>query len=271
MVTNTDLSFSEALAQYVAVKKSGKKVLEGQQEISRFIAWFGRDRKINDLSPAQVADYAHLAARRGIDSVQKLGPVKTFLGFLKDEGWIETSLAAHLRVPRTRRTTAAGNRRSANEEGATLSQEGYDNLISQLDVLKEERIKIVEDIKRAMEDKDFKENSPLDAAKDRQGIIEARIREIEAGLTGVQILSADSNKRGQQRVAVGTRVTLKDVASGKQIRYTLVDVREADVSSGKISTVSPVGQALLDRSIGEEISINVPKGTLRYVVQEIGG
>ena len=270
MVTPCDLSFAEALTQYVAVKKTSKKVLEGQQEISRFISWFGRDRKINDLSPAQVADYAQLSAQRGIDSIQKLGPVKTFLGFLKDEGWIETSLAAHLRVPRTRRTTN-GTRRSANDQGATLSQEGYEKLVTQLNSLKEERVSVVADIKRAMEDKDFRENAPLDAAKDRQGIIEARIREIEAGLKGVQILSADSNKRGQQRVAVGTRVTLKDVSSGKQIRYTLVDVREADVSSGKISTVSPVGAALMDRRIGEEISINVPKGTLRYVVQEIGG
>jgi transcription elongation factor GreA len=260
----------------VTAKKNGKKVLDGQQEISRFITWFGRDRKIGELSPAQVADYAQLTALRGTDSVQRLGPVKTFLGFLKDEGWIETSLAAHLRVPRTRRTTAGANSRrasngqSANQgEGATLSQEGYDRLLGQLGTLKEERVKVVEDIKRAMEDKDFRENSPLDAAKDRQGIIEARIREIEAGLKGVQILSKDGHKGAVQRVAVGTKVTLKDTSSGKQIKYTLVDVREADVASGKISTVSPVGQALLDRRVGEEIAINVPKGTLRYVVEDI--
>ena len=53
--------------------------------------------------------------------------------------------------------------------------------------------------------------------------------------------------------------------------YTLVDVREADVSEGKISTTSPVGQALLDRFVGEEVTINVPKGTLRYLVQRITG
>ena len=129
---------------------------------------------------------------------------------------------------------------------------------------------MVEDIKRAMEDKDFRENAPLDAAKERQGQIEARIRELEAGLTGVQILSKDSTRKIAQRVVVGTKVTLKDVSSGKQIRYTLVDVREADVTSGKISTVSPVGQALLDHSVGEEVSINVPKGTLRYTIEAIG-
>ena len=53
------------------------------------------------------------------------------------------------------------------------------------------------------------------------------------------------------------------------MKYTLVDVREADASSGKISTVSPVGQALLDRIVGEEVTVNVPKGTLRYVIKAI--
>ncbi|MEE8465631.1 MAG: GreA/GreB family elongation factor, partial [Dehalococcoidia bacterium] len=65
------------------------------------------------------------------------------------------------------------------------------------------------------------------------------------------------------------KLTLKDTNSGKTVAYTLVDVREADVSEGKISTTSPVGLALLDRIVGEEVTINVPKGTLRYLVQRI--
>jgi transcription elongation GreA/GreB family factor len=71
------------------------------------------------------------------------------------------------------------------------------------------------------------------------------------------------------RSSVGAKVTLKDTFSGKTLAYTLVDVREADVTQGKISTTSPVGQALLDRMVGEEVTINVPKGTLRYLVQRI--
>ena len=65
-------------------------------------------------------------------------------------------------------------------------------------------------------------------------------------------------------------MTLKDVGSGKKLVYTLVDVREADASSGKISTSSPVGQALLDRAVGDEVTIVVPRGTLHYVIQRIG-
>jgi transcription elongation factor GreA len=71
-------------------------------------------------------------------------------------------------------------------------------------------------------------------------------------------------------VAIGVKVTLTEVESGKSIRYVLVDVREANVSAGRISTASPVGQALLDRKVGETVSVNVPKGTLKYVIEEIG-
>ena len=270
MVTYSTPSLSEALTQFGSSKKGRPKVAEGHQELGRFVAWCGRDRNVGDLSPAEVADYAHYIGQRGADSVQKLNPVKAFLSFLKDEGLVQTGLAAHLRVPRTRRS---GNRRSsgsAASEGTHLSQEGYDRLVDQLEGLKGERVAVTEDIRTAMADKDFRENAPLDAAKERQGIIEARIRVLEASLATAQILGPGS-VAGRQRSAVGTKVTLKDVGSGKRLVYTLVDVREADAASGKISTRSPVGQALLDHAVGDEVTINVPRGTLRYLVQKING
>ena len=77
-------------------------------------------------------------------------------------------------------------------------------------------------------------------------------------------------KKASKRTAVGIKVTLRDVDSGKKLVYLLVDVREADAPSGKISTTSPVGQALLDRGVGDKVTINVPKGTLRYSVEKVG-
>ena len=69
---------------------------------------------------------------------------------------------------------------------------------------------------------------------------------------------------------VGSNITIKDVGSGKIINYTLVDKREADVKSGKISTVSPVGQALLDKTVGDTVEITVPKGTVSFLIEKIG-
>ena len=263
-------SLSEALTHFVAAKKNGRGTPLNHQELGRFVSWCGRERNVVQVTPAQVADYAQYIGLGGPESVQKLSPVKAFLGYWKDQGWIQNGLAAHLRLPRSRR---GSNRRTAGpdgrySEGSYLSQEGYDKLLGQLEVLKEERVHVVEDIRQAMADKDFRENAPLDAAKERQGFVESKIRELENSLATAQIMD---RKRAQprQRSTVGTKVTLKDAGSGKKIVYRLVDVREADASSGKISTSSPVGQALLERSVGDEVTINVPKGTLRYTVQRI--
>ncbi|HLF04915.1 MAG TPA: transcription elongation factor GreA [Dehalococcoidia bacterium] len=271
MTITTTPCFSEALTSFVAAKKESKKALEGHQELSRFIGWCGRERRVSELSPSEVADYAQHVGVSGGDPSQRLLPVKEFLGFLKDEGWVLTGLASHLRVPRARRGAARkGGQAVATAEAAYLSQEGYQRLTVQLEGLKEERVSVVEDIKRAMADKDFRENAPLDAAKERQGIIESRIRELEAGLAATQILTNEpGGQQHRQKAKVGCTVSLKDLSSGVHLSYTLVDAREADVSSGKISTVSPVGLALLERAVGEEVTINVPRGTLRYAIQKI--
>lgn len=268
MSTSLGLSLSEALSRFADHQKDGKKPAGGHQELSRFVAWCGRDRNVVKLSPAEVAEYARYAGARGVDSAERLGPVKTFLSFLKKEGWIEIGLASHLRVPRGRRVAARKSDRVATE-GASLSEEGYAKLVAQLETLREERTRVVDEIRQAMADKDFRENAPLDAAKERQGFIESKLRDLEATLTTAHIRS-DGPAEPQQRAGMGATVTLKDVTSGRKLVYTLVDVREADVASGKISTASPVGQALLDRAAGEEVVVQAPRGTLHYIVEAIG-
>ena len=274
MEGETAPSLSEALTRFVAAKKGRKKTQDGHQELGRFVAWCGRDRKVGDLSPSEVADYAQHIGLGGTDSAQRLNPVKLFLTYVKEEGWVRIGLAAHLRVPRTRRTTAARKAERSSTNGsqsgsAQLSQEGYDQLRSRLETLKEERVSVVEDIRLAMADKDFRENAPLDAAKERQGMIESQIRDLEDSLSKAQLIdSAPTEPR--QRVALGAKITLKDLASGKNMVYTLVDVREADIAAGKISNVSPIGQAIQDRNLGDEVVVNVPRGTVRYLIQEIG-
>ena len=272
MATPSSFTFNEALQQFVAHRKGAKKATEGHQEINRFILWIGRDRKLEELSPSEVSDYAQHISLGGSESAHRIGPVKAFLTFLKEQGMIETGLAAHLRVPRTRRTAV----RKAGDGASVLStpkryvsQDGYDKMLSERDDLKREQVAVVEEIRVAMADKDFRENAPLDAAKEKQGIIEARIRELNASISESHILSDTSNQQ-HFRVTVGNNVTLKDMDSGKKVLYTLVDMREADVAAGKISTASPVGQALMDKAVGEEVSINVPRGTLRYLIEKVG-
>ena len=271
MTTQGGPTVSEALTQFMAAKKNGKGAPMDHRELSRFVSWCGRERNVDGVTPVEVAEYAQHIGLGGVESVQRLNPVKAFLGYWKDEGWIQNGLAAHMRIPRGRRIGGkrSGGSGNPSSEGSLLSREGYDRLVAQVADLKLERYSVVEDIRQAMADKDFRENSPLDAAKERQGIIESRIRVLESSLATAQILD-QKRAKARQNSAVGAKVTLKDMASGKKLVYRLVDVREADASSGKISTSSPVGQALLDRTVGDEVTIVVPKGTLHYVVEQIG-
>ena len=275
MTTDATPKVSEALAKFETESKKAKKVTkEGSLELRKFVAWSG-DREVGRVTPEHINQYAVRIGQSGADSAQqRLLPIRAFLDFWKEQGWTDIRLASHLRPPRSK--TAGASRAAARTgshagEGRTyLSQEGYDRLVALLDERKNDRIAVTEEIRRAMADKDFRENAPLDAAKDRQGRIEAEIRELEASLASAQILPENSDGL-ITRSAVGARMTLKEGASGKIFHYTLVDVREADVRLGRISTQSPVGQALLDRSVGEEVVIIVPNGTRTYIVQDITG
>ena len=265
MTVQRSASLMDALSQYI-VGLSAKEQANGQHELNRFVQWCGRDRQADELTPPEIEEYAGTSRLLGIDSTAKLKPVKSFLSFLKTKGITSISLAPHLKSPRAKRTARRVVSRSQVER-ASLTHEGYDNLKARLDMLKEERIKVVADIQRAMADKDFRENAPLDAAKERQGLIESSIRDLEGILP--RAVFTDNSTVQDDRIRIGRKVTLRDTGSGKNIRYTLVDSRESDPVAGKISSVSPVGKALMDRVPGDEVAITVPKGTLHYVVEKV--
>ena len=151
---------------------------------------------------------------------------------------------------------------------AELTREGYDELVARLNALKGERVQIVEDIGRAMADKDFRENAPLDAAKERQGFTESMIRNLEHTLSKAVIRDSTSSKR-QKFVAIGTKVTLKNLGRSEKATFTLVHPSEANLSEGKLSSESPVGKALLNRQKGDEVEVIIPKGTIRYKLERI--
>ena len=268
---------SEALSIFESDpnKKTKKSAREGSQELRKFLRWSG-DREVGRFTPHDMEQYAREVGQSGADSAQqRLQPVKAFVDYWKDQGWTDKKLATHLRPPRSKaRTASRSNSRPAaarpqDDEPTFLSQEGYDRLVVQLAELKEDRVVVTEEIRRARADKDFRENAPLDAAKERQGRIETQIRQLESTISNAQILPGSAKGTEITRSAVGTRITIKDKDSGEVMDYTLVDAREADTAALRISIQSPVGQALLDLGVGEEVSVPTPKGTLTYVVQTV--
>ena len=145
-----------------------------------------------------------------------------------------------------------------------ISVQGYKALEEELARLKSERPEIIQAIKEAREEGDLRENAGYDAARERQGMAEARIKYIESRMALYQVIDLDTLQG--DKVIFGATVELEDVDSGEAKTYTILGPDEADPGKGSISFLSPVGQALLGREEGDEVSVEIPRGRVTYEI-----
>lgn len=149
-----------------------------------------------------------------------------------------------------------------------MTQTGYDKLKQELDrIVKVERGKNIKDIEEARAHGDLSENAEYHAAKERQGHLDAKKRELEQKLAHADII--DVSKLTNEKVVFGATVTLADTESGSIKKYTLVGQEEADLKKGKISIQSPVGKALISHKVGDVVTIKTPVKTVEYEIQAI--
>jgi len=238
-----------------------------QQELTKFARWCGYDRMIGSLTPSEVGKYAEMVGSYVSDSSEKLEIIRGFLGFVNKEGLAEQNLAQHARFRKTRNKRLIGSK-IAPQSLVELTAGGHSKLKKRLELLKTQDIGIVEDIRKAAADKDVRENAPLDAAREQQGQIQAQIKELEKTLRSAVIISKKRDKK-QQFVRIGSLVELRDLRNKQRVKYHLVNSNEANPLDGKLSTVSPVGKALLNQQLGTEIEVNTPGGLDRYLVLKI--
>jgi transcription elongation factor GreA len=148
-----------------------------------------------------------------------------------------------------------------------LTKEGFQKLNEKLQHLKTtKRHQISQAIKEARAHGDISENAEYDAAKDAQGMNEKEVSELEQKLACARILDDNIPK---DEVLIGATVTLKDMDTDEEIKYTLVSEVEADYEQGKISIASPVGAALLNHKVNDVVEIKIPAGILKYKVLNI--
>lgn len=153
-------------------------------------------------------------------------------------------------------------------ESVPMTSEGYQRLQEELKTLvRVERPKVVQDIAEARGHGDLSENAEYDAAKDRQGFIEGRIKELNHKIATAQVIDPTSIK--SDKIVFGATVTLFDVDSEKEVTYQIVGEDEADIKQGKISITSPVGRALIGHIVDEEVNVVVPSGMKVYEITEI--
>lgn len=149
-----------------------------------------------------------------------------------------------------------------------ITQEGYDNLVTELDELVAvKRKEVAERLKEAISYGDLSENAEYDAAKDEQAELEERINFLEARIRGANVIN--SEELSADVVSVGLKVKVKDLESKEEMNFTIVGSTESDPFNGKLSSESMIGRSLLGKKRGEKVEIQIPDGFSRYKILSI--
>jgi len=149
-----------------------------------------------------------------------------------------------------------------------VTKETLDTMRAQLQRMKTvERPAASRAIAEAREKGDLKENAEYDAAKESQGILEAKIAQLEGAIANARII--DESHIDTSKVSILTKVTLTNLNTKKQVTYQIVSEKEADLKLGKISVGSPIGKGLLGKQVGDVAEVQVPAGMLKFKVENI--
>jgi transcription elongation factor GreA len=263
--TNQDLSLGEAAVRFLASLGPEERAAI-QPEVHKFARWFGAGRPLSGLTAAEVDNYVERLSLSDADYTKRLEMIRAFLLHARKEGWSKTNLAVHLKPRKGKAKTQPAPKRNTPET-VYLTRQGHAELQVELAELKNQRFHLIEEIRKAAADKDFRENAPLHAAREQRSHIEGRILDIEATLKCAAII--DDKPDNSLKLGIGHSVVLCDLNSGEEMRYTLVSPREVDLAKGKISNASPIGRAVTGKSLGEIVEVAAPVGRLRYQVKQI--
>ena len=150
-----------------------------------------------------------------------------------------------------------------------MTVEGEKALRDELQQLKTvERPRVIQDIADAREHGDLKENAEYHAAREQQGFIEGRIQDIEGKLSNAQVIDIKSIPHSG-KVLFGTTVSIINVDTDEEVEYRIVGDDEADIKNNRISVSSPTARALIGKSEGDTVVVNIPSGTVEYEIDEV--
>lgn len=151
---------------------------------------------------------------------------------------------------------------------AYMSQEGYDKMVAELRRLESvERPKASAAIAEARDKGDLSENSEYDAAKEAQAHLEDKINRMKLAIQDAKII--DTSRLNTDTVQILCKVEMTNLTTKAKMTYTIVSENEADLRAGKISIKTPIAQGLLGKKVGDEVEINIPRGTIKLRIESI--
>jgi len=149
-----------------------------------------------------------------------------------------------------------------------VTKETFEKMKEELHLMKSvDRPAASKAIGEAREKGDLKENAEYDAAKEAQGMLEAKIKYLEGVIATARIL--DETNIDTSKVSILTKVSLTNLGTKKKVTYQIVSEKEADLKLGKISVTSPIGKGLLGKVVGDVVDVIVPAGTLKFQIEDI--
>jgi transcription elongation factor GreA len=155
-----------------------------------------------------------------------------------------------------------------SETNVYVTQETFDKMREELQRMKShDRPAASRAIGEAREKGDLKENAEYDAAKEAQGMLESKIKQLEVAVSNAKIV--DTSTIDTSKVTILTKVTITNLATKKTVTYQLVGEKEADLKAGKISASSPIGKGLIGKKIGETAEVQAPNGVMKFSIENI--
>lgn len=150
-----------------------------------------------------------------------------------------------------------------------MTQAGYDKIVAEINELEAvQRPKISQQIAEARDKGDLSENAEYDAAKEAQGLLEAKISQLKSVLSNARII--DESRLTTDTVQILNKVTIKNLKNGAKVAYTLVSDSEANLKENKISVNTPIAKGLIGKKVGEVAEVQTPGGLMSFEVLEIG-
>ena len=257
MVENQFHSIEKVAVEYLA-GLPGPKRASDEAAVLRFVRWFGRQRGMEAVKARDIDAYCVTAP------APETPALRNFLSYTYKQGLSVRGLATHVKTKREPKEPVRAD--SGPSEPIVVTVEGLKAMRTELEELKEQRILVTDQMRKAAADKDFRENAPLHAAREQKSHIEGRILELQATLACATTVNGGTRNAA---ASLGDTVHLADLATGGVITYKLVDSREASPARGKLSSSSPIGCAVLGKFVGQEIEFSAPAGTFKFRIDKI--
>jgi len=262
---SVSVSLGEALNEYLAsLKPEQRRRQEGY--VRRYVEYAGEGIVADTLTGSRVESYAEAQIRPSDPAApDRVAALKAWFLFLKKRGYTTQNFGIHIRVRRMAGRGPGSNQVRIEEAPVEMTADGLAQLQRELAEISGNTPDLVKAISVAREDKDFRENAPLDAAREALAFNDQRRKRLEATLKRAVVVERSRDDLS----AVGSLVTVTRLDTMKSATYQLVGAREANAAEAKISVESPVGRELLGKRIGDEVSVKAPSGEIQYRIDGV--